>query len=832
MSKFKTMDGNEAAAWVSYAFTEVAAIYPITPSSPMAEHVDDWAAAGMKNLFGHPVKVFEMQSEAGAAGAFHGSLQAGALTTTYTASQGFLLMIPNMYKVAGELLPGVFHVSARALANHALSIFGDHQDVMSARASGCCLLAESNVQEVMDLGGVAHLSALKGSLPFINFFDGFRTSHEIQKVEVMDFENFRNLIDWDAVKAFRKRALNPDHPEIRGTAENPDVYFQHTEASNKYYEAMPDIVAGYMDEISKITGRTYKPFNYYGAEDAEYVVVSMGSLSDVAKQAVEYLQSQGEKVGAINVHLYRPFSNKYLLNVLPKTVKKIAVIDRTKEPGSLGEPLYLDIVGFVKEEGLNIDVIGGRAGLGSKDVLPEDILSVFTELKKEHPLNGFTLSIEDDVTNLSLPRAPKMPLDTTGLTACKFWGFGSDGTVGANKSAIKIIGDHTDMYAQAYFAYDSKKSGGVTISHLRFGTKPIDMPYLIDAADYIACHRQSYVKRFDLLRGIKDGGTFMLNCTWTDEELDKELPAKIKRDIAKNHVKFYTLNGDAIGQKLGLGTRINMVMQAAFFALAKVIPLEDAVKYLKDSIVKSYGKKGQNVVDMNWAAVDAGVSEFHEVNYPASWADAVDEVVEGRPAPEYFKNVAAPMLGQVGDDLAVSAFIGREDGTMPSGTSKFEKAGPALHVPSWDAEKCIGCMQCSFVCPHATIRPVLTTKEETAAAPAGYKVAAKAKSGKEYDVAIIVDQLDCLECGSCVNVCPVKALTMVPNTDEERAKMDFWYYGTEKVAPKANPQNKYSVIGSQFETPLLEFSGACAGCGGLHLKHRMSNSLRSSSATA
>ena len=731
MSKFKTMDGNEAAAWVSYAFTEVAAIYPITPSSPMAEHVDDWAAAGMKNLFGHPVKVFEMQSEAGAAGAFHGSLQAGALTTTYTASQGFLLMIPNMYKVAGELLPGVFHVSARALANHALSIFGDHQDVMSARASGCCLLAESNVQEVMDLGGVAHLSALKGSLPFINFFDGFRTSHEIQKVEVMDFENFRNLIDWDAVKAFRKRALNTDHPEIRGTAENPDVYFQHTEASNKYYEAMPDIVAGYMDEISKITGRTYKPFNYYGAEDAEYVVVSMGSLSDVAKQAVEYLQSQGEKVGAINVHLYRPFSNKYLLNVLPKTVKKIAVIDRTKEPGSLGEPLYLDIVGFVKEEGLNIDVIGGRAGLGSKDVLPEDILSVFTELKKEHPLNGFTLSIEDDVTNLSLPRAPKMPLDTTGLTACKFWGFGSDGTVGANKSAIKIIGDHTDMYAQAYFAYDSKKSGGVTISHLRFGTKPIDMPYLIDAADYIACHRQSYVKRFDLLRGIKDGGTFMLNCTWTDEELDKELPAKIKRDIAKNHVKFYTLNGDAIGQKLGLGTRINMVMQAAFFALAKVIPLEDAVKYLKDSIVKSYGKKGQNVVDMNWAAVDAGVSEFHEVNYPASWADAVDEVVESRPAPEYFTNVAAPMLGQVGDDLAVSAFIGREDGTMPSGTSKFEKAGPALHVPSWDAEKCIGCMQCSFVCPHATIRPVLTTKEETAAAPAGYKVAAKAKSGKE-----------------------------------------------------------------------------------------------------
>ena len=813
MSKFKTMDGNEAAGWVSYAFTEVAAIYPITPSSPMAEHVDDWAAAGMKNLFGNTVKVVEMQSEAGAAGAFHGSLQAGALTTTYTASQGFLLMIPNMYKVAGELLPGVFHVAARALANHALSIFGDHQDVMSARASGCCLLAESNVQEVMDLGGVAHLAALKGSLPFINFFDGFRTSHEIQKVEVMDFENFRKLIDWDAVKAFRNRALNPDNPEIRGTAENPDIYFQHTEGANKLYDAMPDIVADYMDKISEITGRTYKPFNYYGAPDAEYVVVSMGSLSDVAKQTVEYLLSQGEKVGAINVHLYRPFSNKYLASVLPKTVKKIAVIDRTKEPGSLGEPLYLDIVGFVKEEGLDIDIVGGRAGLGSKDVLPEDFLSVFSELKKAHPLNGFTLSIEDDVTNLSLPRAPKMPLDTTGLTSCKFWGFGSDGTVGANKSAIKIIGDHTDMYAQAYFAYDSKKSGGVTISHLRFGTKPIDMPYLIDAADYIACHRQSYVQRFDLLRGIKDGGTFMLNCTWSDEELEKELPAKIKRAIAKHHVKFYTLNGDAIGQKLGLGTRINMVMQSAFFALAKVIPVEDAVKYLKDSIITNYGKKGQKIIDMNNGAVDAGVEEFHEVKYPAAWADAVDEVVEGRPATEYFTKVAAPILGQVGDDLPVSAFNERLDGTMPSGTSKFEKAGPALHVPSWNNEKCIGCLQCSFVCPHATIRPVLTTKEETAAAPAGYKTAVKAKSGKEYDLAIVVDQLDCLECGSCANVCPVQALTMVPNSDEERAKMDFWYYGTEKVAPKANPQNKKTVIGSQFETPLLEFSGACAGCG-------------------
>ena len=807
------MDGNEAAAWVSYAFTEVAAIYPITPSSPMAEHVDDWSAVGMKNIFGHTAKVVEMQSEAGAAGTFHGSLQAGALTSTYTASQGFLLMIPTMYKVAGELLPGVFHVAARALANHALSIFGDHQDVMSARATGCCLLAESNVQEVMDIGGIAHLAAIKGSLPFINFFDGFRTSHEIQKVEVMDFENLKKLVDWDAIKKFRERGLNPDNPEIRGTAENPDIYFQHTEASNKYYDAMPDIVADYMDKISEITGRTYKPFNYVGAPDAEYVIVSMGSLSDVAKKTVEYLVSKGEKVGAINVHLYRPFSSKYLLNVLPKTVKKIAVVDRTKEPGSLGEPLYLDIVGFVTEEKLDIQVIGGRAGMGSKDVLPEDMLSVFEELKKEHPLNGFTLGIVDDVTNLSLPRAPRMALDTTGLTSCKFWGFGSDGTVGANKSAIKIIGDHTDLYAQAYFAYDSKKSGGVTMSHLRFGTKPIEMPYLIANADYIACHRQSYVNRFDLLRGIKDGGTFMLNCTWTEEELEHELPAKIKRDIARNHVKFYTLNGDAIGQKLGLGTRINMVMQAAFFALAKVIPLEDAVKYLKDSIVKSYGKKGQKIVDMNWAAVDAGIGEFKEVHYPAAWADAVDEVIESRPTTDYFKNVAAPMLGQVGDDLPVSAFLGREDGTMPSGTSKYEKAAPALHVPSWDAEKCIGCMQCSFVCPHATIRPSLTTKEETAAAPAGYKVAPKARSGKQYDVAIVVDQADCLECGSCVDVCPVNALTMVPNTDSERAKMDLWYYATETVTPKENPQKKTTVIGSQFETPLLEFSGACAGCG-------------------
>ena len=809
MSKFKTMDGNEAAAWVSYAFTEVAAIYPITPSSPMAEHVDDWAAAGMKNIFGHKVNVVEMQSEAGAAGAFHGSLQAGALTTTYTASQGFLLMIPNMYKVAGELLPGVFHVAARALANHALNIFGDHQDVMSARATGCCLLAESNVQEVMDLGGVAHLAAIKGSLPFINFFDGFRTSHEIQKVEVMDFENFKKLVDWDAIEAFRKRARNPDHPEIRGTAENPDVYFQHTEASNKFYDAMPDIVAGYMDKISEITGRTYKPFNYYGAPDAEYVVVSMGSLSDVAKQTVEYLQSQGEKVGAINVHLYRPFSNKYLLNVLPKTVKKIAVIDRTKEPGSLGEPLYLDIVGFVTEENLNIDVIGGRTGMGSKDVLPEDFLAVFKELKKEHPLNGFTLAINDDVTNLSLPREPKMPVDTTGLTSCKFWGFGSDGTVGANKSAIKIIGDNTDMYAQAYFAYDSKKSGGVTVSHLRFGDTPIKMPYLINNADFIACHRQSYVHGFDLLRGIKKGGTFLLNTVWKPEELDEKLPAKLKRAIARNDVKFYIIDAVGIAQKIGLGGRINMIMQSAFFKLADVIPLDLAIAKLKESVVASYGKKGQNIVDMNNEAIDQGLSAIVKVDVPAAWADAVDEPVDMSKHTKFFREFSIPVNALEGDDLPVSAYDGIEDGRWPTGTCAEEKRGVAMFVPSWDAEKCIGCNQCSFVCPHAAIRPFLMTPDEAAKAPKGYQdKEIKVAPGYKYN--IVVSVMDCLGCGSCTHVCPKQALTMKP-FDGEEYKAALWDY-VIGLPVKANPMDKNTVIGSQFEQPLLEFTGACAGC--------------------
>ena len=823
MSKFKTMDGNEAAAWVSYAFTEVAAIYPITPSSPMAEHVDDWAAADMKNIFGHKVNVVEMQSEAGAAGAFHGSLQAGALTTTYTASQGFLLMIPNMYKVAGELLPGVFHVAARALANHALNIFGDHQDVMSARATGCCLLAESNVQEVMDLGGVAHLAAIKGSLPFINFFDGFRTSHEIQKVEVMDFENFKKLVDWDAIEAFRKRALNPDHPEIRGTAENPDVYFQHTEASNKFYDAMPDIVADYMDKISEITGRTYKPFNYYGAPDAEYVVVSMGSLSDVAKQTVEYLQSQGEKVGAINVHLYRPFSNKYLLNVLPKTVKKIAVIDRTKEPGSLGEPLYLDIVGFVTEENLNIDVIGGRTGMGSKDVLPEDFLAVFKELKKEHPLNGFTLAINDDVTNLSLPREPKMPLDTTGLTSCKFWGFGSDGTVGANKSAIKIIGDHTDMYAQGYFDYDSKKSGGLTMSHLRFGHTPIKSTYYISQADFVACHNPAYLGTYDMVEDLKKGGSFLLNCQWTPEELDEKLPGKVKKYIADNDINFYTIDGFKIGKEIGLGTRINTVLQSAFFSIAKIIPEEDAIRYMKDAATKSYSKKGDAIVKMNHDAIDRGANGYVKIDVPASWKDAVDDstkhVATGdRPElVDYVNNVVIPVNTFHGKDLPVSTFEKYADGTSPQGTAAYEKRGVAVDVPTWIPENCIQCNFCSMVCPHAVIRPVPMTDAELAAAPAAVK--SKAMTGMPgMNFVMTISTLDCTGCGSCVQVCPGmkgnKALAMSP-IDNERPGQEVFDYGV-KLDPKPEVLAKFkdtTVKGSQFKQPLLEFSGACGGCG-------------------
>ena len=806
----KTMDGNEAAAYASYAYTDVAAMYPITPSSVMPEHVDEWATAGKKNIFGHTVQITEMQSEAGAAGAVHGSLVAGALTSTYTASQGLLLMIPDIYKVAGERLPGVFNVSARCVASHALNIFGDHSDVYACRQTGAAMLCDSSVQEVMDLTPVAYCAAIEGKLPFINFFDGFRTSHEIQKIAVWDYKDLDEMVDHDAIDAFRKNALNPNHPRLMGSAQNPDIFFQTRESCNSAYDAMPALVQKYMDKVNAKIGTDYKLFNYYGAPDAEVIIIAMGSVNDTIEETIDYMMKEGKKVGVVKVRLFRPFVAKALLDVIPDSVKRIEVLDRTKEPGSMREPLALDVIAALKGSKFEkLPVFCGRYGLGSKDTTPNQIVAVFNNDSMEE----FTIGIDDDVTHLSLNAGAPLVTTPEGTINCKFWGLGADGTVGANKNSIKIIGDNTDMYAQAYFAYDSKKSGGVTISHLRFGTKPIEMPYLIDAADYIACHRQSYVKRFDLLRGIKDGGTFMLNCTWTDEELDKELPALIKRAIAKHHVKFYTLNGDAIGQKLGLGTRINMVMQAAFFALTKVIPVEDAVKYLKDSIVKSYGKKGQKVVDMNNGAVDAGITEFHQVSYPASWADAVDEAVPETSTPEYFKKVATPMLNQVGDDLTVAAFVGREDGTMPNGTTKFEKPGPAMHVPSWDFEKCIGCFKCSFVCPHAAIRPVLTTAEEAAAAPAGFKVAPKAKSGKEYGVTIVVSQLDCLECGSCVNVCPVKALTMVQNDDAQIAKMDQWYYAMDKVAPKPNPQNKKSVIGSQLETPLLEFSGACAGCG-------------------
>ena len=710
MRNVKTMDGNTAAAYISYAFTEVAAIYPITPSSPMAESVDEWSAHGKKNIFGDTVHVAEMQSEGGAAGAFHGALQGGALTSTYTASQGMLLMLPNMYKVAGELLPGVFHIAARALANHALSIFGDHQDVMSARATGCAMLAESNVQEIMDLAGIAHLAAIKGRVPFINFFDGFRTSHEIQKVEVMEYDELEPLIDKEALAAFRARALDPDRPVIHGTAENPDIYFQHCEAANPFYNALPDIVQGYMDKISAITGRTYHLFDYYGAPDADRVIVAIGSVSDICKDVADAVNAAGEKVGIVNVHLYRPFSVSHFINRLPETVKKIAVLDRTREPGAIGEPLFLDVQSAVTAAGRDIKVCGGRYGLGSKDVIPEDIMAVYEHLKAEMPRHNFTVSIKDDVTGLSLTPVP-VPEKESKLVSCKFWGFGSDGTVGANKSAIKIIGDHTDMYAQGYFAYDSKKSGGVTISHLRFGPDPIRKPYLIRKADYIACHRPSYVYKYDLLRGFKQGGIFLLNCQWRPEDLEHALPAALKRKLASLHAKFYIIDAFEIAKKIGLGGRINMIMQSAFFHLTKIIPEADAVKYLKDANEHSYGRKGQNVVDMNNAAVDAGIAGAVEIPIPEEWAHATEGgFIAKTNRPDFVRDVCDVMNRQEGDDLPVSTFKGWEDGTFTTGTSHYERPAAAIQVPEWIPENCISCNQCAFVCPHAAIRPFIVTE--------------------------------------------------------------------------------------------------------------------------
>jgi pyruvate-ferredoxin/flavodoxin oxidoreductase len=828
MSKvMKTMDGNNAAAYIAYAFTEVAAIFPITPSSPMPELIDDWAAHGQKNIFGQTVRVTELESEAGAAGAVHGSLQAGALTSTFTASQGLLLMIPNMYKIAGELLPGVFHVTARAVAGHALSIFGDHSDVMAARQTGFALLASSSVQEVMDISAVAHLTAIKSRVPFVNFFDGFRTSHEVQKIETIDYADLAKLVDMDAVNEFRARALNPEHPVTRGTAQNPDIFFQAKEASNKYYDAVPDMVNDYMKEMSKLTGREYKPFNYYGAEDADRVIVAIGSVTETAKEVIDYLIAKGEKVGVLIVHLYRPFSSKYFFDVLPETVKKIAVLDRTKEPGSVGEPLYLDVKSLFYNREEQPVIVGGRYGLGSKDTTPAQIFAVYDNLKADEPKNDFTIGIVDDVTFKSLETPEIINVSTPGTVRCKFWGLGSDGTVGANKDAIKIIGDHTNMYAQGYFSYDSKKSGGVTVSHLRFGKSPIRSTYLIDEADFVSLSQQSYVDKYDVVQGLKKGGTFLLNTIWNKDELEANLPAKYKRYMAEKEIKFYTINATQIAVDLGLGNRTNMIIQSAFFKLADVIPIEDAVKYLNAAIEKSYGKKGGSVVDMNQEAVQKGISELVKVDIPEEWKNAVDDnnansglavpFTEDE-KPEFVKNVADVMNRQEGDSLAVSTFAGREDGTFPHGTAAYEKRGIATTVPKWHPENCIQCNQCAFVCPHAVIRPTLLDEAEKANAPENFetlKAIGKGLEGLEYRIQ--VSTLDCTGCGNCADICPGKkgnkALVMSPIAEEAEREIPNWKYAIEKVTIKDNLMDKVTVKGSQFCKPYFEFSGACAGCG-------------------
>lgn len=813
----KTMDGNTAAAHVAYAFTDVAAIYPITPSSNMAELVDEWSAHGKKNIFGQNVLVTEMQSEAGAAGAVHGSLSAGALTTTFTASQGLLLMIPNMYKIAGELLPAVFHVSARAIAGHALSIFGDHQDVMAARQTGFALLASGSVQEVMDLAGVAHLSAIKGKVPFLHFFDGFRTSHEIQKIEVLDYEDLKKLVDYEALNEFRNRSLNPERPYTKGTAQNPDIYFQAMEASNPYYENIVEVVNDYMQEINKLTGRDYRPFNYYGHPEAERIIVAMGSVTETIEETVDYLMERGEKVGVIKVHLYRPFSAKYFFDVLPKTVKKIAVLDRTKEKGAIAEPLHLDVQSVFYGSDLQPVIVGGRYGLGSKDTTPSQIKAVFDNLKEENPKDRFTIGIVDDVTHTSLEIKEEINTEPEGTIRCKFWGFGSDGTVGANKSAIKIIGDDTDMYAQGYFSYDSKKSGGVTISHLRFGHKPIKSTYLIDEADFISCSKQSYVYQYDLLKGLKNGGKFLLNCSWDKDEVGEHLPAEMKRYIAENNIDFYIIDATKIANEIGLGGRINMIMQAAFFKLAEVLPLDEAVQRLKDSIEKTYGRKGDEVVRMNFEAVDRGIDALVKVEVPESWKDAVAEEKEDeKEIPEFIKNVVIPMNRQEGDKLPVSTFVGREDGVFPHGTAAYEKRGIAVEVPEWIADNCIQCNQCAYVCPHAAIRPFLLNEEEKKNAPEGFetkKAIGKGLEGLEFRIQ--VSTLDCTGCGNCANICPAKekALIMKPFEEQYELQAENWDYAIEKVEPKEDLVPATNVKNSQFKQPLLEFSGACAGCG-------------------
>ena len=817
--KFKSMDGNEAAAHVSYAFTEVAGIYPITPSSPMADHVDQWAAQGRKNIFGTPVNVVEMESEAGASGTVHGSLGAGALTTTYTASQGLLLMIPNMYKIAGEGLPGVFHVSARTVATHALNIFGDHSDVMACRQTGFAMLAEGNVQEVMDLSPVAHLAAIEGKVPFLNFFDGFRTSHEIQKVAVWDYEDLKDMCDMDAVQAFRDHALNPEHPHARGSHENGDIFFQHREACNTAYNELPAVVEKYMGKINEKLGTDYGLFNYYGAPDADRVVVCMGSFCDVLEEVIDYLNAHGEKVGLVKVRLYRPFSIKHFVDVLPATVEKIAVMDRTKEPGSIGEPLYQDVVSALYEAGkTGIKVVGGRYGLGSKDTPPSSAFAVFEELKADEPKREFTIGIVDDVTNLSLPEAEETPNTAApGTIECKFWGLGGDGTVGANKNSIKIIGDHTDKYVQAYFQYDSKKTGGVTVSHLRFGDSPIRSPYYVTKADFVACHNPSYIiKGFKMVRDVKPGGTFLVNCQWSDEEFAGHMPAIAKQYIAKNNITVYLIDAIDLAEKVGMGKRTNTVLQSAFFALAKVLPAEDALQYMKDAATKSYLKKGQAIVDANHKAIDAGATAFRKFEVPADWATAEDAPaklsLEGRAAiVEQVKNLLGPINRMDGDSLPVSAFKGIEDGQWELGASAYEKRGVAVSVPKWDETKCIQCNSCAFVCPHATIRPFVLTDEEVAAAPENLRtIDAMGPKVKGMKYTLAVSPLDCMGCTVCVTACPKGALTMVPQ-EEELAEQQVFDYCVAKVAekPEAIAAN---TKGSQFKQPLLEFSGSCAGC--------------------
>ncbi|WP_427112080.1 pyruvate:ferredoxin (flavodoxin) oxidoreductase [Megasphaera sueciensis] len=806
---FKTMDGNEAAAYAAYAFTEIASIFPITPSSPMAEHVDEWAAHGRKNLFGTTVEVQEMQSEKGAAGAMHGALNTGALTTTFTSSQGMMIMLSNMFKVAGELLPGVFHVASRTVATNGYTIFAGHDDVMAMRGTGICMMAESSVQEVMDLSAVVHATAISCRVPIINFFDGFRTSHELQKIEVIPYEELRPMLDMDAVEAFRKRGMNPDNPEAIAFCESAEVYMQHRESLNTFYDKVPETAEYYMDMIHKITGRQYHLFSYTGAPDAETVLVLMGSGAQTVEETVKLMVEKGEKVGCINVHMFRPWSEKHFLAALPKTVKRIAVLDRTKETGANGEPLYHSVAATFARIDNSPKIYNGRYGIASKEFLPADVIAAFDNLKAAEPKYDFTLSINDDVTYKSLPRTCDLHIGGKGLKACKFWGFGSDGTVGANKSAIKIIGDNTDMYVQAYFAYDSKKSGGVTVSHLRFGNTPIKMPFLIDSADFIACHRQSYVHSFNLLKGIKSGGTFLLNTVWTPEELSEKLPASLKRDIAKNNVQFYIIDAVGIARKIGLGGRINMIMQSAFFKLSEVIPLDLAIDKLKESVVKSYGKKGQKVVDMNNAAIDEGLQAIVKVAVPADWADAADEPIDMSGHTKFYTEYAVPTNRLEGDDLPVSIYAGREDGRWPTGTCAEEKRGVAMFVPSWDVEKCIGCNQCSFVCPHSAIRPFLMTPEEAANAPESY-TSKEIKTAPGYKYSIIVSVMDCLGCTSCTNICPKQALTMKP-FDEEQHKAALWDYAVN-ISGKENPMSKFTVIGSQFEQPLLEFTGACAGC--------------------